>query len=73
MVDWKLTAIRISGADKTAIVNNRLVRVGEMIGSANVIDIEAEGVKLDYNNKQLLIRLYSETNIKKPVNNNNTN
>jgi len=67
LVEWKLTAIRISGAERSAIVNNKLVRVGEIIGSAKVLEIGADGVTLIHNNKPLKIRLYSETSIKNPV------
>jgi hypothetical protein len=73
LVDWKVTAIRISGAERTAIVNNRLVRVGEIIGQAKVLEISADGVTLNHNNQSLKIRLYSETSIKHPVNNKDKN
>jgi hypothetical protein len=73
LVEWKLTAIRISGAERSAIVNNKLVRVGEIIGSAKVFEIGADGVTLIHNNKPLKVRLYSETSIKNPVQTNNKN
>jgi len=69
LVDWKLTAIRISGSDRSAIINNKLVRAGEIIGSAKVLEIDADGVTLIHNNKPLKIRLYSEASIKNPVKN----
>jgi hypothetical protein len=73
LVEWKVTAIRISGAERTAIVNNRLVRAGEIIGQAKVLEINADGVTLNHNNQSLKIRLYSETSIKNPVNNKDKN
>jgi len=73
LVEWKLTAIRISGTDRSAIVNNKLVRAGEIIGSAKVLEIGADGVTLILNNKPLKIRLYSESSIKNPVNNEDKN
>lgn len=69
LVDWRLTAIRISPDDRTAIVNNRIVREGDTVGPARIIEIQATGVVLDYNNRQLLVSLYSPVDLKKAVNN----
>lgn len=73
LVDWNLSAIRMSGSDRTAIVNGRIVREGDTLGPARIIEIRAEGVLLDYNNRQVIVRLFSETQIKKPVNNESQN
>jgi len=67
LVDWRLTAIRISGPDRTAIVNNMIVREGDVVGTAKIIQILPGGVVLDYNNKQLMVSLFSQVAIKKPV------
>jgi hypothetical protein len=67
LVDWRLTAIRISGPDRSAIVNNTIVREGDNVGLAKIVQILPDRVVLNYNSKQLVVSLFAQTAIKTPV------
>ncbi len=67
--DWNLTAIRISDTDRTAIVNGTLVRVGDVIGQATVLDIQPVQVILRHENRQVAVRLFSDSVIRRQVSN----
>lgn len=60
LIEWKLTAIRITGTDRTAIVNGKIVREGDTLGSARVLEIQPISVLLSHENKQVSIRLYTD-------------
>jgi len=57
IVNWNVTAIRIAGTERSAIINGQLVKVGDRIGKGMVLEINHEGVVLDYNRQQLVIGL----------------
>ena len=61
---WKLSAIRISSADRTAIVNGKLVRVGDDIGPAKIIEINPVSVILDHEDRKLIVRLFNNQVVK---------
>ncbi len=65
LVEWKVTAIRISENERSAIVNGRLVRTGDVIGPARIVEINPVNVILDYEDKQVIVRLYSDVVLKK--------
>ena len=65
LIDWSVTAIRIAGNDRSAIVNGRLVRVGDELGPAKILEIQSTSVILDYENKQVVVRLFSNVIQKK--------
>jgi hypothetical protein len=65
LADWNVTAIRISASDRTAIVNGRIVRVGDAIGQATVLDIQPVQIILKYENRQVAVRLFSDGVIRK--------
>lgn len=65
LVEWKVTVIRISGNDRSAIVNGRLVRAGDEIGPARIVEINPGNVILDYEDKQVVVRLYNDVVHKK--------
>lgn len=58
-IDWQLSAIRISNKDKTAILNNSLVRVGDDVGPAKVLEINPLSVVIEHEDKKLIVRLYN--------------
>jgi len=58
-VEFSVNAIRISESDRSAIVNGKMVRVGDDIGNAKVKAINAKGVVLDYERKLLSVPLYA--------------
>lgn len=57
LINWHLTAIRISTTHRSAIVNGKLVKVGDEIGSATVLEITSKSVVLDTDRKRLEINL----------------
>lgn len=67
LVDWKVTAIRISAKDRTAIVNGDIVREGQTIGPATILEIQTTQVILDYDNRKVAVRLFSDVDMRKPA------
>jgi hypothetical protein len=65
LIDWRVSVIRITGSDRSAIVNGQLVRTGDHIGPAKVLEINPAAVVLDYDNKQVHVRLFSNVVDKK--------
>jgi MSHA biogenesis protein MshK len=56
-INWNLTAIRTSPQGRSAIVNGKLVKVGDEIDSGKVLEITSTSVVLEYSRKQLEINL----------------
>ncbi len=63
-INWKLSAIRISAEDRTAILNGKLVRAGDDIDSAKVLEINPLSVVIDDEDQKLIVRLYNTEVIK---------
>jgi hypothetical protein len=63
-INWKLSAIRISEKDKTAIVNGKLVRVGDDVGPAKIVEIKPLSVVIDHEDRKLIVRLLKNKVIK---------
>ena len=59
-VTFNLTAIRIDEDDRSAIINGKLLREGESVESATLLEIHPARVVLEYENRQLVVRLYEE-------------
>ena len=55
---FSLTGVTQMGTDKTAIINNQLVRVGDWVSGAKVLSIEDQEVKLEFKGQVLTLRLY---------------
>lgn len=66
MIDWRVTAIRLSDMDRTAIINGIIVREGETVGTAKVIEIQPIHVILEYNGRKAAVRLFSDMAVRKP-------
>ncbi len=64
-IDWKVTAIRISDKQRTAIINGQLVKSGDEIGPAKVLEIKPVSVLLDYDDKSFVVRLFKDSTNKK--------
>ena len=58
-IKWKLSAIRISEKGKSAIVNGKLVREGDVVGPAKVLEIRPLSVVVDHEDRKLVVRLFS--------------
>ncbi len=68
-VEWKLSGIRLRGEQRTAILNGKLIKEGDDLGVAKVIEIRPREVELLHADTKLIVRLlYSD--IKHPVNDN---
>ena len=63
-LSWTLSAVRISEKDKTAIVNGSLVRIGDEINQARVVDIKSQSIVIDHKDKKLIVRLFNDLVIK---------
>lgn len=71
LISWNVTAIRIAGNDRSAIVNGQLVREGDSVGTAEILEIKPIAVHLFYDNRQLVLKLFNDVVDKKTVNNTN--
>ena len=58
-INWRVTAIRISKDDRSAIVNGKLVRVGDAISSATIAKINPLSVVVEYEDRKLIVRLFN--------------
>lgn len=57
LINWDVRAIRSSEAGRNAIVNGKLVKVGDEIDSATIVAITANTVVLRHDNKKLVLKL----------------
>ena len=58
-ISLTLSAIRISATDKTAIVNGKLVRVGDEVSAATVTEINRVSIVVRYENINIIVRLFN--------------
>jgi|LWDU01.1.fsa_nt_gi hypothetical protein len=63
-ISLKLSAIRISASDKSAIVNGKLVRIGDEIDTATIIEINRLSVVVSHEDKKIIVRLYNKQFVK---------
>ncbi len=63
-INWKLSAIKISADDRTAILNGKLIRAGDEIGPAKVLEINPLSVLINHEERKLIVRLYDTKVIK---------
>lgn len=63
-VNWKLSAIRISEDDRTAILNGKLIRAGDAVGPGKVIKINPLSIVIDHEDQKLIVRLFNTEVIK---------
>jgi len=54
---FQLTGIIFDAVSPMAVINNRILNVGEMIGEAKLVKIEPNLVRLDYKGKGLILNL----------------
>ncbi len=54
---WRLTMIRLSDRDRIAVVNGRLVAVGDRVGDARVVAIRPGAVELVQAGKRFTVKL----------------
>lgn len=59
-LNWHVRAIRLSASGKNAIVNGRLVRVGDKIDSAKIVAITSNTVVLSHDRKRVTLKLLPE-------------
>ena len=67
LIDWDVRAIKSSASGRNAVVNGKLVKVGDAIDKATIVDITPDTVVLTYDRKQLVLRLMPESIKKKPT------
>jgi hypothetical protein len=66
LVDWRLTAVRIGKEDRSAVLNGKVVRAGDAVGRARVLEIKPGIVVVDFDRKRLEIRMFG-AEFKKPT------
>ena len=59
--NYKVTFIRAGGSEPIAMINEKLVKTGDMIGAAEVISIDAQSVSLRVNGTIQRVATYSNT------------
>ena len=65
-VQWRLGGIRIKEDKRSAILNGKLVKEGDKLDGAVVVEIKPSEVTLQQQDKRLVIKLLL-SNIKQPV------
>lgn len=65
-ISWRVSAIRISDTGRSAIVNDSLVRVGDQVGTAKVTDIRPDAVVLEFDRRQVEVRIIQVSVKKEP-------
>ncbi len=58
-LSWQVSAIRISSNDRSAIVNGKLVRVGDKVSLGTVLEINPTSVVVDHKQQKLIVRLFN--------------
>ncbi len=58
LVDWRLTAVRIGKDDRSAVLNGKVVRAGDAVGRAKVLEIKSGTVVVELDRRQVEVRLY---------------
>lgn len=58
-VEFNLTAVRIDKDSRSVIINGELLRVGDKVGSAEILEIHPAQVILNHENRRMIVRLYS--------------
>ncbi len=64
---WRLSSTLIASERKNATINGRLVRTGELINGATLIDIQSWNVTLQKNNKKFTIYMFKNLQIRKEI------
>lgn len=59
LMDWRLTAVRIGKDGGSAVLNGRIVREGDQVGRARVVEIKPGIVVVDFERKRLEVRLFT--------------
>jgi len=67
-VQWRLNGIRIRAGDRSAILNGRVVKPGDSVGGAKVVEINPAEVVLMQDSQKIVVKLVL-SGIKKPARN----
>jgi len=63
---WVLTSTLVSPQRRTAVINGRLLAIGERIDGARVTEIQADSVRLRVDGREVSLMMLSQT-VKKPT------
>lgn len=64
---YSLSMVQISPLQRTAVVNDRFVKIGDMVNGAKVVGIYPSAVKLNRKGKVFTVKLLSKVIKKKSV------
>lgn len=59
LIDWRLTAVRIGATDRSAVLNGKVVRAGDSVGRARVLEINPGIVTVEFDRRQVEVRLHA--------------
>lgn len=65
-LQWRLNGVTIRDGERSAIINGHMVKVGDSLGSASVLEINAADVVLLQDSRRVIVRLLVP-GIKKPT------
>lgn len=63
---WVLTSMLVSPERRTAVINDQVVGIGDRVGGARVMDIQADAVRLRAEGREVTLVML-KTNVKKSV------
>lgn len=63
--NFVLNAVLISGSHRLAVINNRILKVGDTLGDAKIKSIEPYTVKLMGGHREIVLHLF-DSSIKEP-------
>jgi len=55
---WRLTAVRIGKNGRSAVLNGKIVRAGDVLGKARIVEIGPGTVIVDVDRKRLELQLH---------------
>ena len=66
-MNWHVTAVRIGKNDKSAVLNGKIVRAGDIVDRARIVEIGPGMIVVDIDRKRLELRLHGP-NVKTQTN-----
>ena len=58
LMDWRVTAVRIGKDGRSAVLNGKIVRAGDIVDRAHIVEIGPGMVVVDIDRKRIELRLH---------------
>jgi hypothetical protein len=65
-VQWRLSGVRIREGEKSAILNGKVVRIGDRLAGATIVEVNPADVVLTQDGQRIVVKLILSS-IKKPA------